>query len=158
MRAYRLALLALAVAGAAHAAPAPFRPAEPAPAEVNLSGYLRSQSQAPGAPMVLASRAAYLRVAEAWGIANPPAVDFRTHFIVAFASEGLGGFDFEQDGRGGLRVVEQPLREKSGPLLLQTRSQDGQRRGGAEQVSCPVLSCATGRAKQRPDRRAPSLG
>ena len=108
MRPYRLALLALAVVGAARAAPAPFRVTEPAQAEVNLSGYLRRQTQPPSAPMVLASRAAYLRVAQAWGITNPPAVDFRTHFVLAFASEGLGGFDFEKDGRGGLRVVELP--------------------------------------------------
>jgi hypothetical protein len=108
MLARRLSLLALVLAGMAQAAPAPFQKAAgPEQAEVNLSGALPDARLAAGAPAAIVSRADYLSVARAWGIAKPPEVDFRTHFLAVYASGAYGSVSFDVDGRGDLRAVVQ---------------------------------------------------
>src|SRR5262249_2784581 len=107
-----LSLLAIVLASTAHAAPAPVHRAEPGPHPVQLSGVLPDAGLAAGAPSVIVSRADYLSVARAWGITNPPAVDFRTHFVAAHA--GYASVRFELDGRGDLRMVPLPVAIKCG--------------------------------------------
>jgi hypothetical protein len=114
MLACRLSLLTLVLAGAAQAAPAPFHKAQGEQPEVHLVGALPDARLAAGAPAVIVSRADYLSVAQAWGITNPPAVDFRTHFLAAHASDSYGSASFELDGRGDLRVVALPVQLKCG--------------------------------------------
>src|SRR5262245_17143611 len=94
--------LPLVLATLAQAAPAPLRKAEPTPQpEVQLSGWLPDPRLAAGAPWVIVRQADYQSAARACGIAEPPRVNFRTHFVALHASAGHGGaLRFELDGRG----------------------------------------------------------
>ena len=114
MRASLLATLALAFAATASAAPAPFSKPQPAQPEVRLNGWLPDERLAAGGPVLILSRADWLSAAAALGIAQPPATDFRTHFLVAHVSSGFGGADFDLDGRGGLRLVPRSVSLKCG--------------------------------------------
>jgi hypothetical protein len=110
MLARRLSLLALVLAGTAQAAPAPFqRAAEPERPEVTLSGWLPDQRLAAGAPSVITRQSDYEAVAKAYGIASPPRVDFRTHFLFVHVALGYGEMRCEVGGDGDLRAVSAPV-------------------------------------------------
>src|SRR5262245_52360642 len=100
--------LSLVLAGLAHAAPAPLRKARPDQPAVELRGWLRQRPV--GEPCAITRQADWQAVAKAWGIAEPPRVDFRTHFLAVHVSAGYGAANFELDGRGDLRIVAQPAR------------------------------------------------
>src|SRR5262245_50631979 len=96
----------LSVAVALQAAPAPFRRAEPAQPEVQLRGFLPKDRLPVGEPVAVGNQADYQALARAWGIAAPPRVDFRTHFLaVHVTSGGCSTNSFEVDGDGDLRAV-----------------------------------------------------
>src|SRR5262249_60066959 len=63
------------------AAPAPFRRAGPAQPEVLLRGFLPVDRRPAGEPWAVGNQADYRALTAAWGIANPPRVDFRSHFL-----------------------------------------------------------------------------
>ena len=44
-------------------------------------------------------------MAQAWHVASPPKVDFRTHFLAVHVASGYGILRFEIDGTGDLRGV-----------------------------------------------------
>jgi hypothetical protein len=105
MPSLRLSLLALAFAATAQAAPAPFqKAAEPERPPVVLSGWLLDERLAVGAPVVIVRRADYEAVAKAYGIAELPPVDFRTHFLFVHLWNG-GDAGCVIDGRGDLRAT-----------------------------------------------------
>src|SRR4051812_30119970 len=78
MRASFLPVLALA--GLAHAAPAPFPRPAPEQAPVLLHGWLPGQRLV-GNPSVIACQADYEAAAKALGIETLPRVNFKTHFL-----------------------------------------------------------------------------
>src|SRR5262245_18936640 len=96
--------LSLTVAIPTQAAPAPMRKAQPAQPEVELRGPLR---QAPvGAPSAITNQADWQGVAKAWGIADPPRVNFLTYFLfVHTAGVGYGRLGFALNGDGDLRAT-----------------------------------------------------
>jgi len=101
-----LLVLSVAVAGLAQAAPAPLRKSQPdQQPEVELRGWLSDSRLADGAPSVILRPADYLSVAKAYGIANPPKVNFRTHFLAVHVSARSRTGHFELDGNGNLRIV-----------------------------------------------------
>jgi hypothetical protein len=64
-------------------APAPFRRKEAAQPEVLIRGFLPEGRRPPGEPWAVGNQADYRALAAAWGIPNPPRVDFRSHFLAA---------------------------------------------------------------------------
>src|SRR5262245_52339828 len=100
--------LSLMLAGLAHAAPAPLRKARPDQAAVELRGWLRQRPV--GEPCAITCQADWQAAARAWGIQDPPKVDFRTHFLAVHVSADHGAANFDLDGRGDLRIVAQPAR------------------------------------------------
>ena len=103
-------LLVLAVAGMAHAAPAPLpRPARgPEYAPVLLRGFLPQDRPPAQAPSAIGNQADYQALARAWGIAVPPRVNFRTHFLAVHVTAPFVHIvRFEVDDRGDLRPVTQ---------------------------------------------------
>jgi hypothetical protein len=97
------------VVGLAPAAPAPLRKSEPPQPEVMLTGRLPRDRVPVGDPCAITCQADWQAVAKAWGIQNPPRVNFRTHFLAVHVWNGHGTVRFEADGDGGLRVInEQP--------------------------------------------------
>jgi len=99
--------LPLVIAGLAHAAPAPLHKAEAPPPEVMLTGWLPRDRVPVGDPCAITCQADWLAVAKAWGIQNPPRVNFRTHFLAVHVWTGQGTARFEADGQGGLRVINE---------------------------------------------------
>jgi hypothetical protein len=96
----------LSVAVAVQAAPAPFRRAEPAQPEVLLRGYLPQGRLPVGEPSAIGNHADYQALAKAWGIADLPRVNFRTHFLaVHVTAPFVHHVRFELDDRGDLRPV-----------------------------------------------------
>ena len=95
--------LSLMLAGLAHAAPAPLRKDRPDQPAVELRGWLRQRPV--GEPCAITRQADWQAVAKAWGIAEPPRVDFRTHFLFVHVTTGYGEVRCEIDGRGDLRAV-----------------------------------------------------
>lgn len=109
-RSLPLLVLSLALCGLAHAAPAPFQKvAEAEHPEVTLSGWLSDPSLAYGAPSVITRQSDYEAVAKAYGIASPPKVDFRTHFLFVHVTAGYGEMRCEIGGNGDLRAVSAPV-------------------------------------------------
>jgi hypothetical protein len=104
MRLCHVALLTIAFAAVVHAAPAPSRRPEPQRPPVNLTGWLTDLPLAVGAPSVIVRQTDYEAVAKAFGIAQPPAVDFRTHLLFVHVWMGSGEPRCEIDG-GDLRCV-----------------------------------------------------
>src|SRR4051794_35383868 len=103
-----LSLLALSLATTAQAAPAPFRRAEPARPEVLLRGFLREGRLPVSEPVAVGNQADYQALARAWGIAEPPRVDFRTHVLAVHVAAPFNHVvRFEVDGRGDVRPVTQ---------------------------------------------------
>ena len=51
----------------------------------------------------------YEAVAKAYGIAAPPGVDFRTHFVFVHVSASYGEVRCEIGGNGDLRAATAPL-------------------------------------------------
>src|SRR5262249_24591990 len=101
-----LLFVSLALCGLANAAPAPFqKAAEPERSEIALSGWLPAARLAVGAPSVITRQSDYESVAKAYGIANPPPVDFRTHFLFVHLSAGYGEVRCEISTNGDLRAV-----------------------------------------------------
>jgi hypothetical protein len=98
-----LPLFALALAVPIHAAPAPFQRPAPDDPDVVLRGWIRDQSVAACAPSFITTQTDYESVAKAWGITTPPRVDFRTHFLFVYVSNGRGEVRCEIDGKGDLR-------------------------------------------------------
>ena len=98
----------LFVAVPIQAAPAPFRRAGPAQPEVLLRGFLPVDRRPAGEPWAVGNQADYRALTAAWGIANPPRVDFRSHFLAVHVT---GPFvhvvRFEVDGSGDVRPVTQ---------------------------------------------------
>src|SRR5262245_22555655 len=96
----------LFVAVPIQAAPAPFRRAKPAQPEVLLRGFLPEGHRPAGEPWAVGNQADYRALTAAWGIANPPRVDFRSHFL---AVDVTGPFAhvvrFEVDASGDVRPV-----------------------------------------------------
>ena len=95
------------VYGLATAAPAPLRKAEAAQPEVMLTGWLPRDRVPVGEPGAITCQEDWQTVARAWGIAGPPRVNFRTHFLAVHVWTGHGTARFEADGEGGLRVINQ---------------------------------------------------
>src|SRR5262245_18144894 len=105
----------LSVAVALQAAPAPLRRAEPAQPEVQLRGFLREDPLRIGEPWAVGNQADYQALARAWGIAAPPRVDFRTHFLaVHVAAPFTHIVRFEVDDKGDVRPVTQSTAKMSG--------------------------------------------
>src|SRR5262245_57700416 len=100
-----VASLSFTLAGPAPGAPAPLRRAEPAQPEVLLSGWLPQDLPPAGEPRAIGNQADYAAAARAWGIAEPPRVDFRTHFLAVHVSAAYALAGFEIDGSGDLRAV-----------------------------------------------------
>jgi hypothetical protein len=100
-------LLVLALAGLAHAAPAPMpKPVRgPEYAPVLLRGYLPQDRVPVGEPAVIARQADWETVAKAWGIQGPPKVNFRTHFLFVHVWVAPGHAVCAVDGAGDLRAV-----------------------------------------------------
>src|SRR5262245_29510133 len=94
--------LSLVLAGLAQAAPAPLRKDRPDQPAVELRGWLRQRPI--GEPCAITSQADWQAVAKAWGIAEPPRVDFRTHFLFVHVTAGRGEVRCVIDGRGDLRA------------------------------------------------------
>jgi hypothetical protein len=103
----RACFLLVALAGLAHAAPAPLpRPVRgPEYAPVLLRGYLPKERLPVGNPSVIACQTDYEAAAKALGIQNPPRVNFRTHFLFINISSGYGQVTCTVDGNGDLRAV-----------------------------------------------------
>jgi hypothetical protein len=110
MRLVRLVLVALALAAAAHAAPAPTRRPETQRQPVNLTGWLYDPALAVGAPSLITRQSDYEAVARAFGVTQPPPVDFRTQLLVVHVWGGDGDARLEIDARGGLRCVGAAVR------------------------------------------------
>ena len=103
-----LVLLCLALAAAATApalaAPAPFPRAEAQQQEVSLTHSLWKNRPARDT-LVIVRQVDWLTCAEAWGIENPPRVDFRTHVLVAqYWLSSRGPVQFSLTPGGDLRV------------------------------------------------------
>src|SRR5262245_35067340 len=98
------------------AAPAPLRRAEPARPEVLLRGCLPQDRLPVGEPRAVGTQADYQALARAWGIAEPPRVDFRTHFLAVHFVPGhfVHIVRFEVDDKGDLRPVTQSTAHVSG--------------------------------------------
>ena len=98
----------LFVAVPIQAAPAPFLRAKPAQPEVLLRGFLPKDRRPAGETWAVGNQAAYRALTAAWGIANPPWVDFRSHFLAVHVT---GPFvhilRFEVDAGGDVRPVTQ---------------------------------------------------
>jgi hypothetical protein len=99
-------LLVLALAGLAHAAPAPLPQRDQGPKypPVLLSGWL-SEQRLVGDPSVIVCQTEYEAAAKALGIPNPPAVNFKTHLLFIHLSSGYGQVSCTVDGNGDLRAV-----------------------------------------------------
>ena len=107
----------LSVAVALQAAPAPMRRAEHAQPEVLLRGLLRQEPRplSLGETRAVGNQADYQALARAWGIAEPPRVDFRTHFLaVHVVGQFIHIVRFDVDGEGDLRAVTQSTAHLSG--------------------------------------------
>jgi hypothetical protein len=92
------------------AAPAPFPKTQQGPeyAPVLLRGYLPQDRPPAGGPSAVGNQADYEALARAWGIAQPPRVNFRTHFLaVHVAAPFVHIVRFEVDDRGDVRPVTQ---------------------------------------------------
>jgi len=100
-----LLALPLALAVPVNAAPAPFQRAEAAHPEVVLRGWIHDANVAACAPTFITRQSDYESVAKAWGIANPPRVDFRTHFLFVHVSRGYGGDVNPALDRGDLKAA-----------------------------------------------------
>jgi hypothetical protein len=101
-------LACLSVTLPIQAAPAPLRRAEPARPEVLLRGFLREDRLPVGEPVAVGNQADYQALARAWGIAEPPRVDFRTHFLAVHLAPPFNHIvRFEVDDRGDVRPVTQ---------------------------------------------------
>jgi hypothetical protein len=114
-----LPLLLVLAAAPVHAAPAPFHRPEPARPEVMLRGWI-NDGVAACAPSFVTRQSDYESVARAFGIANPPRVDFRTHFVfvhVAPASSASG--EPRIDG-GDLRAAAAPA-----PAMIRNELRSG---------------------------------
>src|SRR5262249_39636891 len=72
-----------------------------------LSGWLPDPSLADGAPSMIVRQADYQSVAKAYGIANLPKVNFRTHFLFVHVRRGYGEIRYEI-GNGDLRATAVP--------------------------------------------------
>jgi hypothetical protein len=110
MPARTLSLLTLALAGLAHAAPAPLpKPARgPEYAPVLLRGFLPQDRPPAHLPSAIGNQSDYQALARAWGIAEPPRVNFRTHFLaVHVTGPFIHHVRWEMDDRGDLRAVPQ---------------------------------------------------
>jgi hypothetical protein len=104
-----LPLIAVALIGVAHAAPAPFSRSPDFP-EVEIVGSHPDRSLAEGAPRLIVCQSDYQSVAKVWGISNPPKVDFRTHFLLVSTSTRPSGRPlYNVDNEGDLRVMAGPL-------------------------------------------------
>src|SRR5262245_41962304 len=101
--------LSLILAGLAHAAPAPLRKDRPEQPPVELRGWLRQRPV--GEPCAITCQADWQTVAKAWGIHDPPRVDFRTHFLAVHVWAGYGTVSFRADGEGDLRVINSVINE-----------------------------------------------
>src|SRR5262249_3036208 len=99
-----LLVLPLALCGPAPAAPAPLRRAGADQPEGVLRGFLPDPRLAPGAPSGIVRPEAYRSVAKAYGIADPPRVNFRTHFLFVHVWP-RGDVRCVIDGGGDLRAV-----------------------------------------------------
>jgi hypothetical protein len=101
-----LSLLVLAIAGLAHAAPAPLPQREQGPEypPVLLNGWLPEQHLTRN-PSVIVCQSDYQAAAKALGIQDPPRVNFRTHFLFIHISSGYGQVTCAIDGNGDLRAV-----------------------------------------------------
>jgi hypothetical protein len=105
----RLLLMAFALVGVAHAAPAPFSRSPDFP-EVEIAGSHPDPSLAESAPRLIVSQSDYQSVAKAWDISNPPRVDFRTHFLlVSTSTRPTGRPLYNVDDQGDLRVMTGPF-------------------------------------------------
>jgi hypothetical protein len=102
-----LIALSVALAGLAQAAPAPLRKPQPDQPKVVLRGRLPHPSLADGAPSMIVRQADYQSVAKAYGIADLPKVDFRTHFLFVHVRRGYGEIRYEI-GNGDLRATAAP--------------------------------------------------
>src|SRR4051794_31520387 len=103
-----LIALAFALAAPALAAPSPFRRAEPPQPDVSLTHTLRNFRRPDLDTVVIARQNDWQTCAEAWGIADPLRVDFRTHFLAAHVSwSHRGPVQFVLSG-GDLRVGVAP--------------------------------------------------
>jgi hypothetical protein len=110
MPARLLPLLALSLAAVAQAAPAPFPKTQRGPeyAPVLLRGFLLQDKVPLGDCSAIGNQADYRALARAWGIAQPPRVDFRIHFLAVHVCAPLVHVvRFEADDRGDLRAVTQ---------------------------------------------------
>ena len=117
MPARLLPLLALSLATVAQAAPAPFPKTQQGPeyAPVLLRGFLLQDRPPLCDCSAIGNQADYLALAGAWGIAQPPRVNFRTHFLAVHVCAPLVHVvRFETDGRGDLRAVTQSTAHVSG--------------------------------------------
>jgi len=102
-----LVALSFALALPALAAPAPFRrAAEPDHPPVKMSGWLRRNPLTGGPSWAIGRETDWQTVAKAWGIKDPPKVDFRTHFLflVAWNPDDAYQVHCEIDRRGDLRA------------------------------------------------------
>jgi hypothetical protein len=122
MRHLRLLLIAFALAGVAHAAPAPSRPSRgPEQAPVLLTGWLRGKRPV-GNPSAVVRQADWEAFAEVLGIGEPPRVNFRTHFLFVHVSADYSTLRCEIDDKGDLHAVVTPLhvitKEPPGPSYL----------------------------------------
>jgi hypothetical protein len=96
-------LLVLAAAAPVHAAPAPFHRPEAAHPEVVLRGWI-GDDVAARAPSFVTRQSDYESVARAFGIADPPRVDFRTHFLFVHVGRYAGAAEPRIDA-GDLRAA-----------------------------------------------------
>src|SRR5262245_44602272 len=106
----------LSIAVALQAAQAPLRRAEPAQPEVQLRGFLPKDRLPIGEPRAVGNQADYQALARAWGIAGPPRVDFRTHFLAVHFVPGhfVHIVRFDVDDEGDLRPVTMSTAHMSG--------------------------------------------
>ena len=130
----RLLLLAVLFAAPCLAAPAPFRKPNGSPVPVEITGHCR-RAPAAGDPVVIGRRADWLAVAEAWGITDPPRLDFRTHVLAVHL-----GWSHETPVRF---VVS-----SGGDVRVLTRN-----RGGLEELSGLVVPTYTVRSFRRSEIR-----
>jgi hypothetical protein len=105
-----LSLLVLAIAGLAHAAPAPLPQREQGPEypPVLLNGWLPEQHLTRN-PSVIVCQSDYQAAAKALGIQDPPRVNFRTHFLFIHISSGYGQVTCAIDGNGDLRAAAEEV-------------------------------------------------
>jgi hypothetical protein len=98
------ALFLLALAGLAHAAPAPFAKPSRGPEHppVLMSGWL--EQRLPGNPSAITRRSDWEAFAATLGIKDVPDVNFRTHFLFVHLSAGYGLVGARVDGTGDLRA------------------------------------------------------